>query len=205
MENESSSKSVESKNNSNEFDRDDTEYLKDVAAIAEEVGYEGLPNRSLYELAMRMTGGRPEIGTIRQIAKLAHERGLLSDQFGSNQLGIFRAIGDNSHDYEIGGEVKEKVLTEPLWKRIVREAEEMPVVYGDPDVLWTDIANLYGFDLETTFNSATAAAEKEARESYDNKISTHERQYSAPVFASYDMFSDEQRAPGEGFGKGVDW
>ena len=137
---------------------------------------------------------------------MAHQYGLLSDQFGSNQLAIFRNIGDNSLEWNGGkGAGAAQLLDEPLWKRIVTEAEANPIIYGDPDTLWEDISHIYGFDLDTTFNSVAAAVKRENDENIDNDIPLNEQLYTAPVWASYDMFSDEQMPPGSGYGKGTDW
>ena len=179
------------------------EYMDKVADIAAILEYEGPANRSLYELAMRMADGKPDLRKIRRVVRLAHEYGLISDQFGSNQLSIFRNIGDNSHEWN-GGRGTE-ILEEPLWKRVVAEAETAPIIYGDPDILWKDISHIYGFDLNTTFSSVATAVKQENDVNIDNNIPTDERFYTAPVWASYDMFSDEQMPPGAAYGKGVDW
>lgn len=186
-----------------ELDKNHAEYMDKVADIAAIVGYEGPANRSLYELAMRMTEGKPDLRKIRRVVRVAHEYGLVSDQFGSNQLSIFRNIGDNS--YEWNGGRGTGVLEEPLWKRVVAEAETMPVIYGDPDTLWEDISHIYGFDLNTTFSSVAKAVEQENDVNIDNNIPANERLYTPHVWASYDMFSDEQMPPGAAYGKGVDW
>lgn len=196
---------MESTDTSGEHKHDNTEYTEKVADIAAILGYEGPENRSLYELAMRMTEGRPDVRKISRVVRMAHQYGLLSDQFGSNQLAIFRNIGDNSPEWNGGKGAGAQLLDEPLWKRIVAEAEANPMIYGDPDTLWEDISRVYGFDLNTTFNSVAAAVKQENDENIDSGLPANERLYTAPVWASYDMFSDEQMPPGSGYGKGTDW
>jgi len=181
----------------------DTEYLDKVADISAILGYEGPANRSLYELAMRMTEGKPDVRKISRVVRVAHEYGLLSDQFSSNQLTIFRNIGDNSLEWE-GGRSTE-MLDEPLWRRVVAEAEANPIIYGDPDTLWKDVSHIYGFNLDTTFNSVANAVKQENDENINNNLSANEKLYTAPVWASYDMFSDEQMPPGTAYGGGIDW
>jgi hypothetical protein len=181
----------------------DAEYMDKVADISAILGYEGPANRSLYELAMRMTGEKPDVHKISRVVRLAHEYGLISDQFSSNQLSIFRNIGDNSLEWN-GGRGTE-VLDQPLWERIVAEAEANPVIYGDPDTLWKDISQIYGFDLDTTFNSVASAVKQENDKNIDNNLPANERLYTAPAWASYDMFSDEQMPPGAAYGNRTDW
>jgi hypothetical protein len=180
------------------------EYEEKIADISAVLGYEGPANRSLYELAMRMTEGKPDARKISRVVQLAHEYGLISDQFSSNQLAIFRNIGDNSLEWNGGRDTE--ILDQPLWQRIVAEAEANPIIYGDPDTLWKDISQIYGFDLDTTFNSVANSVKQENEINIINHdLSPNERLYTAPVWASYDMFSDEQMPPGTAYGKGTDW
>lgn len=188
-------------------------YLDRVADVASRLGYEGPQNRSLYELAMRMTGGQPEPDTVRDVVRTAHEAGLISDEFNSSKLTIFRHIGDNSMEIARGGRPEEDIVrNEPLWQRVVNEAgqmfELMPAIYGDPDTLWADISCLYGFTLEDTFNTV-AQREKEEIASNSLKLKRGELTpntalYTASIWACHDNFSTEQ-LPVDAYGKGVDW
>ncbi|HVQ43513.1 MAG TPA: hypothetical protein VMT30_00925 [Candidatus Saccharimonadia bacterium] len=181
-------------------DADRARYLDAVAQIGAELGYQGPPNHSPYELAMRLTGGNAEISTIRRVARAAHDRGMLSDQFSSSQLAIFRLVGDAAPDW---GERKAEIRQTPLWQRIVARAEKEPIFFGDPDILWKDIATLYGLDLTTTFDSLDQSIKAETNEDNAQGLPPNRRHYTPPLFNAYDLFSDEQN--GAGFGRAIDW
>ena len=182
--------------------------LAKINQLSESFDYKGSPNRSIYELIMRLSNGRPNLNQIRLVINTAHDMELLSDQFSSSQLSIFRDIGDNA---VTSREHQADLEATPLWKLVIQRAEQFEEdantfgaenPYGDPETLWRDLANLYGFSLDTTFSSIDSTIRGETNE--NEALAPDEQFYTAPVWASHDMLSDEQRPNGVvGFGKGA--